>query len=62
MSEQMSIADDYRENLEILQSPDRFAINNLTVIAKENSDHADVIAEVLVEHIKKVSRDRKSVV
>ena len=50
------IADDYRYSLESLQTPDRYAINNLTVIAKENTEHADAISNVLVEHIRKVSR------
>lgn len=49
------ISDDYRYSLESLQTPDKFAINNLTVIAKENTDCADAIANVLTEHIRKVS-------
>jgi len=54
------IAEDYRVSLEYLQTNDRYAINNLTVIAKENTEHADAISAVLVDHIKKVSLDTDS--
>lgn len=54
------ISDDYRYSLESLQSPDRYAINNLTVIAKENTACADAISNVLLEHIRKVSKPTES--
>ncbi len=49
------VAEDYKSSLEFLTNNDRYAINNFTVIAKENTEHADAISNVLVEHISKVS-------
>ena len=48
------VAEDYKASLEYLTNNDRYAINNFTVIAKENTEHADAISNVLVEHIAKV--------
>ena len=49
------VAEDYKASLEYLTANDRYAINNLTVIAKENTEHADAICKVLEERIKTVS-------
>lgn len=49
------VAEDYKASLEYLTTNDRYSINNFTVIAKENTEHADAISNVLVEHIRKVS-------
>lgn len=50
------MAEDYRLALEDLSSNMRFEISNLTVIARENTEHALAIAEVLQQHILKVGR------
>ena len=49
------VAEDYKASLGELVSNDKYTINNLTVIAKENTAYADVISKVLEEHIRKVS-------
>ena len=49
------VAEDYKSGLEFLTTNDRYGINNLTVIAKENTEHADAIAKVLEERIRTVS-------
>jgi hypothetical protein len=54
------VAEDYRLALEDLSSNLRFEISNLTVIARENTEHALAIAEVLQQHILKVSCDPES--
>ena len=48
------VAEDYRHALEDLSSNGRFEISNLTLIARENTEHALAIAEVLQQHILKV--------
>jgi hypothetical protein len=48
------VAEDYRLALEDLNANMRFEISNLTVIARENTEHALVIAQVLEKHILKV--------
>ena len=53
MSEE--VAEDYKSGLEFLTTNDRYGINNLTVIAKENTEHADAISKVLEERIRTVS-------
>lgn len=50
------VAEDYKSSLEFLTTNDRYAINNLTVIAKENTEHAEAICQVIDEHIRKVSK------
>ncbi len=52
------IAEDYKNSLEDLTQNSRFEINNLTVIAKENTEHAMAISRVLENHIKNVSKDQ----
>lgn len=53
-SEAAEVAEDYRIALEDLNTNMRFEISNLTVIARENTEHALVIAEALEKHILKV--------
>ncbi|MCJ1314471.1 hypothetical protein MMC25_008153 [Agyrium rufum] len=53
------VAEDYKSSLEFLTANDRYAINNFTVIAKENTEHALAISRVLEEHIKKAPPNHK---
>ena len=48
------VAEDFQASLEFLQNNDRYAINNFTVIARENTEYASEISNVLIEHIGKV--------
>jgi len=48
------VAEDFGESLKDLRGNDRYEISNLTTIAKENTEHAQAIAKVLEQHIKKV--------
>jgi pre-mRNA cleavage complex 2 protein Pcf11 len=48
------VAEDYRKALEDLTMNSRYEISNLTVIAKENTEHALAIAEAVKSHIKQV--------
>lgn len=48
------VAEDYKYSLEDLTTNDRFQISNLTVIAKENTEHAEAISKVLENHIRTV--------
>ncbi|KAF5133775.1 putative protein C4G9.04c [Metarhizium anisopliae] len=59
MSEADEVAEDYRHALEDLSSNMRFEISNLTVIARENTEHALAIAEVLQQHILKAPPTKK---
>ncbi|CAI7670976.1 hypothetical protein N7533_004879 [Penicillium manginii] len=45
------LVEDYKISLEDLTTNDRFQINNLTVIARENTEHAMAISRVLENHI-----------
>lgn len=58
MSDANEVAEDYRLALEDLSSNMRFEISNLTVIARENTEHALTIADVLQQHILKVKTSR----
>jgi pre-mRNA cleavage complex 2 protein Pcf11 len=49
------VAEDYKASLEDLNTNDRYAISNLTLIAKENIEHAEAISRVLQNHISRVS-------
>lgn len=49
------VAEDYKGSLEDLVNNDRYQISNLTLIAKENVEHAEAIARVLQNHISRVS-------
>lgn len=53
-TEAEEVAEDYRHALEDLSSNARFEISNLTVIARENTEHALLIAQTLEQHILKV--------
>jgi pre-mRNA cleavage complex 2 protein Pcf11 len=48
------IAEDFREALEDLQVNNRYDIQNLTMIARENTEHALAISQALQDHIKRV--------
>ena len=49
------VAEDFKLALEDLTMNSRYEISNLTVIAKENTEHALAISDALKDHIKKVS-------
>ncbi|KAH8820510.1 hypothetical protein F5884DRAFT_764316 [Xylogone sp. PMI_703] len=53
------VAEDYRKALEDLTMNSRYEISNLTIIAKENTEHAFAIAEALKNHIKQTSPQKK---
>ncbi|KAI9716535.1 MAG: hypothetical protein M1812_005266 [Candelaria pacifica] len=53
------VAEDYKNSLEDLQLNSRYEISNLTVIAKENTEHAMAISRVLENHISKASPTKK---
>ncbi|KAJ5661651.1 uncharacterized protein N7477_009267 [Penicillium maclennaniae] len=53
------VAEDYKNNLEDLTTNDRFQISNLTVIAKENTEHAMAISRVLENHIRTTPPSQK---
>jgi pre-mRNA cleavage complex 2 protein Pcf11 len=53
------VAEDYRKALEDLTMNSRYEISNLTVIAKENTEHALAISEALKNHIKQTSPAKK---
>ena len=48
------VAEDYKASLEDLALNSRYEISNLTIIAKENTEHAMAISRVLENHIRKV--------
>ena len=48
------VAEDYVQALQSLMMNSRYEISNLTVIAKENTEHALAISEALRLHIKQV--------
>ncbi|KAI2631925.1 hypothetical protein GGR54DRAFT_6709 [Hypoxylon sp. NC1633] len=60
-SESEAVAQDFREALQDLQGIDRTDINTLTMIARENTEHALAISGALQEHIKKVVPQKKLV-
>lgn len=49
------VAEDYKKALEDLTLNSRYEISNLTIIAKENTEHALAISRVLENHIRNVS-------
>ncbi|KAA6409587.1 MAG: mRNA cleavage factor complex component Pcf11 [Lasallia pustulata] len=53
------VAEDYKNSLEDLTMNSRYEISNLTVIAKENTEHAMAISRVLENHIRNAPPDRK---
>ena len=48
------VAEDYKGSLEDLVSNDRYQISNMTLIAKENIEHAEAISRVLQNHVNRV--------
>jgi len=50
------VAADFRDALQDLKQNSRPEISNLTIIAKENTEHAQAISHELESHIKAVSR------
>ncbi|KAM5463975.1 mRNA 3' end processing factor [Microsporum audouinii] len=53
------VAEDYKNSLEDLTTNDKFQISNLTVIAKENTEHAMAISRVLENHIRNTPPSQK---
>ncbi|TVY23867.1 Uncharacterized protein LHYA1_G006168 [Lachnellula hyalina] len=53
------VAEDYKRALEDLTMNSRYEISNLTVIARENTEHALAISEALKSHIKQTSPQKK---
>jgi hypothetical protein len=51
------VADDYMQALRSLEMNSRYEISNLTVIAKENTEHALAISEAVKTHIKQVGQN-----
>ena len=49
------VAADFQDSLQDLQVNNRWEINNLTIIAKENTEFAQAISRVLENHIRTVS-------
>ncbi|KAK4505022.1 hypothetical protein PRZ48_002985 [Zasmidium cellare] len=58
-SSSAEVAADFEESLKDLQSNNRYEISNLTIIAKENTEHAQAISRALEKHIKTASPARK---
>ena len=54
------VAADFREALQDLKLNSRPEISNLTIIAKENTEHAQAISRELENHIRTVSLTRSS--
>jgi pre-mRNA cleavage complex 2 protein Pcf11 len=50
------VAEDFKEALQDLRINSKPEIDVLTVIAKENTEHAQAISRVLENHIKTVSK------
>lgn len=50
------VAEDFGDSLKDLQANNKYEISNLTIIAKENTEHAQAISQVLEKHIKTVSK------
>jgi pre-mRNA cleavage complex 2 protein Pcf11 len=55
------VAEDFKEALQDLKINSKPEIDVLTVIAKENTEHAQAISRVLENHIKSVRIDTKLV-
>lgn len=49
------VAADFKDALQDLKVNTRAEISNLTLIAKENTEHAQAISQVLEQHIQTVS-------
>ena len=55
LSGSSDVALDFEDALKDLQQNSRIEIQNLTIIARESTEHAQAISEVLEKHIKRVS-------
>lgn len=55
------VAEDFKVALQDLTLNSRYEISNLTVIAKENTEHALAISEALKEHIRMVRQQPRCV-
>jgi len=51
------VAADFQDSLNDLQINNRYMISNLTIIAKENIEHAQALSKTLESHIRKVRTD-----
>ncbi|KAI1354278.1 hypothetical protein F5Y01DRAFT_273510 [Xylaria sp. FL0043] len=58
-SESEAVAKDFRDALEDIQTIGRPEISNLTIIARENIEHALAISGALVDHIKRAAPHKK---
>ncbi|KAI0479270.1 hypothetical protein GGR56DRAFT_371161 [Xylariaceae sp. FL0804] len=58
-SESQAVAEDFRMALEDIQTNARAEIANLTLIARENTEHALEISGALVDHINKIAPHKK---
>ena len=56
------VAEDYLQALKALELNSRYEISNLTVIAKENTEHALAISEAVKTHIKQVGHNLLTIV
>lgn len=48
------VAQDFEDSLKDLAANNKYEIQNLTLIAKESTEHAQAISQVLEKHIKTV--------
>ncbi|EEY21017.1 conserved hypothetical protein [Verticillium alfalfae VaMs.102] len=53
------VAEDYKQALEDLNSTNRADISTLTTIARENTEHAQIITDILQRHIMKAPAHKK---
>lgn len=53
-SDDDAVAQDFADSLKDLQMNNRYEISNLTIIAKENTEHAQAISKALEQHIQTV--------
>ncbi|RBQ79453.1 hypothetical protein VDGD_06770 [Verticillium dahliae] len=53
------VAEDYKQALEDLNSTNRADISTLTTIARENTEHAQIITDILQRHIIKAPAHKK---
>lgn len=49
-----AVAEDFADSLRDLTQNNRYEISNLTIIAKESTEHAQAISKALESHIKTV--------
>jgi pre-mRNA cleavage complex 2 protein Pcf11 len=49
-----AVSEDFADSLRDLTQNNRYEISNLTIIAKENTEHAQAISKALESHIKTV--------